>query len=130
MLTADHHTKPAKHHSEAAKHHESDNDEKAAHHAHTARASEAQLDGMVHVHFSRDSEEIRHGVGILARSFASRIGTRLRPEGVRDVGYSLARGLRILDAASYSKVANAVEEAMHVTLDGSFYIWPYIQVGC
>jgi len=90
-----------------------------------SRNSLSQLDGVVHVLFSRNSEEIRRGVGILARSFASRIGTRLRPEGVRDVGYALARGLRVLDAASYSKVANAIDEAMHVTLDGTSYIWPY-----
>ena len=90
-----------------------------------ARNSISLLDGMVHVIFPRNDNDLNHGLRILSRSFVSRAGTRVRPEGIRDVGYSFAQGLRKLNSEKYHKTADAIENAMDITIDGTSYVWPY-----
>lgn len=90
-----------------------------------SRGSLSLLDGMVHVLFPRQDSDLEHGIGILARSFAGRVGPRKRPEGLRDVGYSLARGLKSLNDTRYSETAALLTAAMDITLDGTSYVWPY-----
>lgn len=90
-----------------------------------SRGSLSLLDGMVHVLFPRQKSDLEHGISILARSFAGRVGPRKRPEGLRDVGYSLARGLKSLNDARYLETASLLNAAMDITLDGTSYVWPY-----
>lgn len=94
-----------------------------------SRGSLSLLDGMVHVMFPRQDSDLEHGIGILARSFAGRVGPRKRPEGLRDVGYSLARGLKSLNKMRYSETADLLTAAMDITLDGTSYVWPYTAKG-
>ena len=90
-----------------------------------SRGSLSLLDGMVHVLFPRQDSDLEHGIGILARSFAGRVGPRKRPEGLRDVGYSLARGMNSLSDTRYSETAALLTAAMDITVDGTSYVWPY-----
>jgi hypothetical protein len=90
-----------------------------------SRGSLSLLDGMVHVLFPRQDSDLEHGIRILARSFAGRVGPRKRPEGIRDVGYSLALGLKRLNNTRYSETVALLTAAMDITLDGTSYVWPY-----
>lgn len=83
------------------------------------------MEGFIHVLFAKEPEDVRHGVGLLARSFISRVGPRLRPEGIRDVGFTLAIGLRLLNRDKYEDTAAKIEELMHCTVDGTSVIWPW-----
>ena len=53
----------------------------------------SSLEGLIHVLFPKSNEDIRTGVGLLARSFMSRLGHRQRPEGIRDAGFGLSIGM-------------------------------------
>jgi len=90
-----------------------------------SRKSLSLFDGIVHTLFPRNEMDIHHGVRILSRSFVSRIGPKSRPEGIRDVGYSLAKGMNKLNSEKYSELSDCVKGIMDFTLDGTSYIWPY-----
>lgn len=89
------------------------------------RQSVSQLEGLTRVLFSRSNEDLETGIGLLARSFLSRLGPRQRPEGVRDAGFGLSRGLRKKGGATCTKTSLVLENLMNQTMDGTSVIWPW-----
>jgi len=83
------------------------------------------LEGLVHVLFPNDVSHTRRGVELLARSFVSRIGYRQRPEGIRDVGFALARGMRSLKDPKLKAIAESIDDCMRSTVDGTSVLWPW-----
>jgi hypothetical protein len=90
-----------------------------------ARQSMSQLEGLVKVLFPRTDADLDSGTGLLARSFLSRLGHRQRPEGIRDVGFGLAKGLRKKGARDIKCTAELLESLMSRTVDGTSVLWPW-----
>lgn len=86
----------------------------------------AGLEGLVRVMFSRTADDLQAGLGLLARAFLTRVGPRQRLEGIRDVGFALAMGLRRIGQPRVSMTADAVEALMRKTRDGTSVLWPYV----
>ncbi len=89
------------------------------------RQTVSMLDGLVHVLFSKENEDLNHGIGLLARSLLTRVGGLQRPEGVRDVGFGLATGLRKKGSKEWIRTAELIEEVMTETMDGISILWPW-----
>jgi tetratricopeptide (TPR) repeat protein len=89
-----------------------------------ARSSISQLDGMVRILFPRNTRDLQQGIGLLARSFMTRLAPRQRPEGIRDVGFALALALRRTGAGTGSTVV-LLEDVMSRTIDGTSVQWPW-----
>jgi HNH endonuclease len=91
-----------------------------------ARQEFAQTAGLVHVIFPSSDDELCLGIGLLARAFMTRLGSRQRPEGIRDVGFGLAAGLRKQrQGPKMDKIAQALETALSRTVDGTSELWPW-----
>ena len=86
------------------------------------------LEGLVHVLFPKSNQDIDTGVGMLARSFKSRLGPRQRPEGIRDAGFGLAIGLRKTKKKSLINLSKHLENLMQKTVDGTSVLWPYKKI--
>jgi len=83
------------------------------------------LEGLVHVLFPRSAQDIDTGIGMLARSFMTRLGPRQRPEGIRDAGFGLAVGLRKTKDNSLVHLSKYLENLMQQVVDGTSVLWPW-----
>lgn len=90
-----------------------------------ARPTLSQLEGMVRVLFPRQPHDLETGIGLLARSFMTRLAPRQRPEGVRDVGFALAVGLRNKGEKETRSTAALLDGVMSRTIDGTSVQWPW-----
>jgi hypothetical protein len=90
-----------------------------------ARSAISQLDGMVRVLFPRNTPDLQQGIGLLARAFMTRLAPRQRPEGVRDVGFALAAGLRQGAEQDMAPTVALLEDVMSRTVDGTSVQWPW-----
>lgn len=83
------------------------------------------LEGLVHVLFPKSAQDIGSGIGMLARSFMTRLGPRQRPEGIRDAGFGLAVGMRKTKDNSLIHLSKHLENLMQQTVDGTSVLWPW-----
>ena len=83
------------------------------------------LEGLVRVLFPGDKNDVKVGIGLLARSFIGRLGPRQRPEGARDVAFGLALGLRRAHPKIYDDHASRIEAIAKRTVDGTSVLWPW-----
>ena len=90
-----------------------------------ARQTMSQLEGIVYMLSPYTNSDFDRGIGLLARAFMSRLGYLQRPEGIRDVGFCLARGLRKKGGEDMKRTANILERLMHQTVDSTSVIWPW-----
>ena len=90
-----------------------------------SRQSISLLEGLVRTMFPRDDVDIDVGIGLLARAFATRLGPRQRPEGIRDVGFALVKVIRKTDKKLPKDTIDLIERLMKQTMDGTSYLWPY-----
>jgi len=90
-----------------------------------SRQTVSALEGLVRAIFPEPKSDTSIAAALLARSFLSRLGTRQRPEGIRDAGFGLAAALRALGGERRAHLANFIEELMSETVDGTSVIWPF-----
>lgn len=90
-----------------------------------SRQSVSLIEGLVRAIFPTSESDSLVAVGLLARSFLSRLGTRQRPEGIRDAGFGLAVALQELGGMRRDDLANHLEEVMTETVDGTSVVWPF-----
>lgn len=83
------------------------------------------LEGLVHVLFPKSAHDIDEGIGLLARSFMTRLGPQQRPEGIRDAGFGLAVGMRNTKDKSLVNLSKHLKNLMQKTVDGTSVLWPY-----
>lgn len=83
------------------------------------------LEGLIHVLFPQSYQDIHTGVGLLARSFMTRLGPRQRPEGIRDAGFGLSIGMRKTKDKSLIHLSKYIEKLMQETVDGTSVLWPW-----
>jgi hypothetical protein len=86
------------------------------------------LEGLVHVLFPKSAHDINTGIGLLARSFMTRLGPQQRPEGIRDAGFGLAVGLRKTKDKSLVGLSKHLENLMQKTVDGTSVLRPYKKI--
>lgn len=85
----------------------------------------SQMEGLVRALFPRNSDDLDSGIRLLARAFVTRLGGRHRPEGIRDIGFALAKGLRCQrDSAVAARISETLETVMSETIDGTSELWP------
>jgi len=89
-----------------------------------ARPTMTSIEGLVRILFSKEDADLDLGIRLLARAFITRLGRRQRPEGIRDIGFALAIGLRKQAAASMQSTAQRLEKLMIATVDGTSVLWP------
>jgi hypothetical protein len=85
----------------------------------------SSLEGLIHVLFPQSYEDIHTGVGLLARSFMTRLGPRQRPEGIRDAGFGLSIGMCKTKDKSLIHLSKYIEKLMKQTVDGTSVLWPW-----
>lgn len=90
-----------------------------------ARQSVSLLEGLTRTFFPHDSSDLDTGIGLLARSFVTRLGPRQRPEGIRDVGFGLIDGFRKKVETSMEQTCLVLEGLMNRTLDGTSVLWSW-----
>lgn len=83
------------------------------------------LEGLIHVLFPKSAQDVDTGIGMLARSFMTRLGPRQRPEGIRDSGFGLAIGMRKTKDNSLVHLSIHLENLMQQTVDGTSVLWPW-----
>lgn len=89
------------------------------------RSSLSLIEGQIHVFHPRNEKDIERGIGLLVRSFVGRIRGRIRPEGARDVGFSLAHGLEQRNTKKDQQVAGKLREVMERVVDGTSVLFPW-----
>ncbi|MGA1842683.1 MAG: HNH endonuclease signature motif containing protein [bacterium] len=82
------------------------------------------LKGLTSVLFLNDRDEIKKGVELLARSFCARQRRSQRFEGIRDIGFGISIGFRKL--GQHLETAEILSKVMSRSIDGTSYIWPWI----
>jgi len=83
------------------------------------------LEGLTRVLFPREYDDLQVGIGLLARAFVTRLGPRQRPEGIRDVGFSLIKGIRKTENKLPNRTVDTIERVMSQTMDGTSVLWPW-----
>ncbi|MBM3142858.1 MAG: HNH endonuclease [Chloroflexi bacterium] len=90
-----------------------------------ARQTMSLLEGLTRVLFPCDDSDLDTGIGLLARSFVTRLAPRQRPEGTRDVGLGLTEGLRSKGLSTMEETCTVLEGLMNQTMDGTSVLWPW-----
>jgi hypothetical protein len=83
------------------------------------------LEGLIYALFPKSAQDINAGIGMLARSFMTRLGPRQRSEGIRDAGFGLAVGMRKTKNKSLVHLSRHLENLMQRTEDGTSVLWPW-----
>ena len=83
--------------------------------------------GLTRVLFPLDHYDLDNGIGLLSRAFMTRLGSRQRPEGIRDVVLGLIVGLRAkgLRTMEETCAVTVLEGLMNQTMDGTSILWPW-----
>jgi hypothetical protein len=90
-----------------------------------ARQTMSLLEGLTRVLFPCDDSDLDRAIGLLSRSFVTRLGPRQRPEGIRDVGLGLIEGLRRKGSSRMAETCTVLEGLMNQTMDGTSVLWPW-----
>lgn len=86
------------------------------------------LEGLVRVLFPKSDHDLNTGIGLLARSFMTRLGPQQKPEGIRDAGFGLAKGMLKTKDKSLKGLSKHLENLMQKTVDGTSVLWPYKKI--
>ncbi len=90
-----------------------------------SKQSISLLEGLTRTIFPKNDVDLNIGISLLARSFITRLGFRQRPEGVRDVGFGLIKGIRRAKLNFPEDTMELIEKLMDRTIDGTSYLWPW-----
>ena len=89
------------------------------------RQTMSSLEGLTLLLFPCDDSDLDKGIGLLSRSFMTRLGPRQRPEGIRDVALGLVVGLRGKGLRTMEEMCSVLEGLMNQTMDGTSVLWPW-----
>jgi len=90
-----------------------------------ARQTMSLMEGLTRVLFPCDDSDLNRGIDLLSRSFMTRLGSRQRPEGIRDAGLGLIVGLRVKGLRKMEETCTVLEGLMNQTMDGTSVLWPW-----